>query len=480
MATATKTNPELWERCKRDAVAKMGGKHSARAMQLATQLYKKRGGGYSGSKPTAKNNSLKKWGKQKWQWSGGEKKKTAAAVEQGGRGVYLPEDKIKRLKATKEGKKKLRAAARKKAKANREGRQYSSHGLAAGTSLKKKEKKAAVSKSVIKQKLMSALAKFKKLPKDEKAVAIGGMALPLGTLALPAYKAGKSSSRAMGDAMVKGMRHSNQYKDSVLRGMLKISAAGNADGPQGGATESGGTPNPPPKPNFPTFSTGQRKFKIPKNYKAPKTLKGANFRTRAMYIQHMGGNPYQRTGDKGWQKNRQVAAKMNEWWKDRNAKRLAAKTKAPEAKPAPPPPKVVPPKKTDTPASNTPKVPLRQRQRINPYSGEVMPPVENRALPTPKPVNQPAKVPVGPPPSGSQGRQESPPHLGTGNRPPQGPPQQQPKPLLTPDQRRNRFQPGSPWQGPLNNTDTEQGSIRNRRDPFSRIAVRSATRGDFA
>lgn len=141
MATATKTNPELWERCKRDARARMGGKHSARAMQLATQLYKKRGGGYSGAKPTAKNNSLKKWGKQKWQWSGGEKKKAAAAVEQGGRGVYLPEDKIKRLKATKEGKKKLRAAERKKSKANREGRQYSSHGLAAGTSLKSKDKK---------------------------------------------------------------------------------------------------------------------------------------------------------------------------------------------------------------------------------------------------------------------------------------------------------------------------------------------------
>ena len=138
--TATKTDPKKWEQAKADAKARMGGKHSARAMQLATQLYKKRGGGYSGKKPTAKNNSLKKWGKQKWKWSGGEKKK-AAAVEQGGRGVYLPEDKIKRLKSSKEGKKKLRAAERKKSKANREGRQYSSHGLAAGTSLKSKDKK---------------------------------------------------------------------------------------------------------------------------------------------------------------------------------------------------------------------------------------------------------------------------------------------------------------------------------------------------
>ena len=77
--TATKTDPEKWEQAKADAKARMGGKHSARAMQLATKLYKERGGGYSGAKPTAKNNSLKKWGKQKWQWSGGEKKKKAAA-----------------------------------------------------------------------------------------------------------------------------------------------------------------------------------------------------------------------------------------------------------------------------------------------------------------------------------------------------------------------------------------------------------------
>tara|TARA_B100000131_G_scaffold167901_1_gene162251 strand:- start:3029 stop:4177 length:1149 start_codon:yes stop_codon:yes gene_type:complete len=129
--TATKTDPEKWEQAKRDAKDRMGGKHSARAMQLATQLYKKRGGGYSGKEPTAKSNSLKKWTKQKWQWSG-EKKKTA------GKGVYLPEAKINRLKSSEEGKKRLAAASRKKAKATRQGKQYSSHGLAAGTSLKSK------------------------------------------------------------------------------------------------------------------------------------------------------------------------------------------------------------------------------------------------------------------------------------------------------------------------------------------------------
>ena len=130
-AVATKTDPAKWEQAKRDAKAKMGGKHSARAMQLATQLYKKRGGGYSGSKPTSKNNSLKKWGKQKWRWSG-EKKASA------GKGVYLPSAKIDRLKSTPEGRKRLAAAARKKTEATSKGKQYSSHGLAAGTSLKEK------------------------------------------------------------------------------------------------------------------------------------------------------------------------------------------------------------------------------------------------------------------------------------------------------------------------------------------------------
>ena len=129
-ATATKTDPALWERSKAEAKAKMGGKHSARAMQLATQIYKKKGGGYSGAKPTAKNNSLKKWTKQKWQWS---KEKKAAE----GKGVYLPAAKIERLKSSPEGQKKLRSAERKKAMATKQGEQYSSHGLAANTSLKK-------------------------------------------------------------------------------------------------------------------------------------------------------------------------------------------------------------------------------------------------------------------------------------------------------------------------------------------------------
>ena len=65
--TAKKQDPAKWEAAKSRAKAKMGGKHSARAMQLATKYYKDSGGSYAGKKPTSKTNKLKKWGKEKWQ-----------------------------------------------------------------------------------------------------------------------------------------------------------------------------------------------------------------------------------------------------------------------------------------------------------------------------------------------------------------------------------------------------------------------------
>lgn len=69
--TATKTDPSKWERAKADAKAKMGGKHSARAMQEATRLYKERGGGYSGAK--SGSNKLAKWTKESWDTKSGKK-----------------------------------------------------------------------------------------------------------------------------------------------------------------------------------------------------------------------------------------------------------------------------------------------------------------------------------------------------------------------------------------------------------------------
>ena len=43
----------------------MGGKHSARAMQLAGKIYKDKGGAYSGEKTSAQK-SLSKWTKEDW------------------------------------------------------------------------------------------------------------------------------------------------------------------------------------------------------------------------------------------------------------------------------------------------------------------------------------------------------------------------------------------------------------------------------
>lgn len=55
-----RTDPELWEKCKHEAVEKLG-KFSARAMQHAVVLYKERGGGYIGEK--SPENTLVKWNK---------------------------------------------------------------------------------------------------------------------------------------------------------------------------------------------------------------------------------------------------------------------------------------------------------------------------------------------------------------------------------------------------------------------------------
>jgi hypothetical protein len=84
-----RTNEALWEKAKAEAKAKMGGKHSARAMQLAGKLYKDKGGSYTGSKTEAQK-SLSKWTEQKWTTKSGK-----PSSETGER--YLPEKAIKAL-----------------------------------------------------------------------------------------------------------------------------------------------------------------------------------------------------------------------------------------------------------------------------------------------------------------------------------------------------------------------------------------------
>ncbi len=109
--TATKSNPKLWSQAKAEAKQKMGGKHSARAMQLATKIYKKRGGGYRGKKSSG--NKLKKWSKEDWGTSSGKK-----SSETGER--YLPKaarDKLSPAQKAAGNRKKRAATAQGKQKA---------------------------------------------------------------------------------------------------------------------------------------------------------------------------------------------------------------------------------------------------------------------------------------------------------------------------------------------------------------------------
>ena len=87
---ATKKDPKKWAAAKAKAKARMGGKHSARAMQLATKYYKAAGGKYEGKKPSAKNNKMKKWTKEDWGTRSG-KNSTEGSKATGER--YLPKKK---------------------------------------------------------------------------------------------------------------------------------------------------------------------------------------------------------------------------------------------------------------------------------------------------------------------------------------------------------------------------------------------------
>ncbi len=74
-STAKRTNPELWEKVKKEVTGRdKGGREgqwSARKAQLAVQIYKARGGAYEG--PKAKDNSLRRWTDEEWGTKSGEK-----------------------------------------------------------------------------------------------------------------------------------------------------------------------------------------------------------------------------------------------------------------------------------------------------------------------------------------------------------------------------------------------------------------------
>jgi len=110
MSTAKKRDPKKWAAAKARAKAKMGGKHSARAMQLAVKYYKDAGGTYSGKKK--KSNKLTKWSKQKWRTKSG--KPSSKTGER-----YLPEKAIKALSS-----KEYAATTKAKRAGTKEGKQF--------------------------------------------------------------------------------------------------------------------------------------------------------------------------------------------------------------------------------------------------------------------------------------------------------------------------------------------------------------------
>jgi len=111
-----RTHPKLWAKAKAKAKRKMGGKHSARAMQLAGKYYKEMGGGYSGSK-SKEQKSLTKWTKEKWGTKSG-KNSTRGPKATGER--YLPKAARDSLSS-----KEYAATSKKKRKDTKKGKQFS-------------------------------------------------------------------------------------------------------------------------------------------------------------------------------------------------------------------------------------------------------------------------------------------------------------------------------------------------------------------
>jgi hypothetical protein len=113
MSSAEKTDPSKWKaivsRVKSGTKGGDPGEWSARKAQLATQQYKKSGGGYKG--PKSSDNSLAKWTDQKW--------RTSDNTPSEGKKRYLPD---KAWGALSSGEK--AATNRAKAAGNKAGKQF--------------------------------------------------------------------------------------------------------------------------------------------------------------------------------------------------------------------------------------------------------------------------------------------------------------------------------------------------------------------
>lgn len=111
----TRTNEKLWKSVvasvKAGSKGGDAGEWSARKAQLATKLYKDKGGSYSGSKTEAQK-SLSKWTEQKWTTKSGK-----PSSQTGER--YLPEKAIKALTPAE-----YAATTRAKREGTRQGKQF--------------------------------------------------------------------------------------------------------------------------------------------------------------------------------------------------------------------------------------------------------------------------------------------------------------------------------------------------------------------
>ena len=111
------TKPKLREAIKnrilRGDKGGRAGQWSARKSQLLVQAYEKAGGGYKGGKSKSQE-SLKKWGKEKWTTSDGK-----PSIRKGKDKRYLPERVWKKLKPAEKS-----AANRAKAEGSKKGKQF--------------------------------------------------------------------------------------------------------------------------------------------------------------------------------------------------------------------------------------------------------------------------------------------------------------------------------------------------------------------
>lgn len=113
MGKTRRTDPELWEKVKKEVTAgKKGGdpgEWSARKAQLAVKLYKKRGGDYIGAKK--RDNSLRIWTKEDWQYIDGDPENR-----------YLPKAVIDKLTPAQK-----KEANKRKRQATRKGKQFADY-----------------------------------------------------------------------------------------------------------------------------------------------------------------------------------------------------------------------------------------------------------------------------------------------------------------------------------------------------------------